>query len=108
MSSPYTILDHLPSQIDDIPADSIVSKTLYQDSDLKTILFGFAPGQELSEHTASVPALLYFLDGEADLVLGEDQCQAGPGTWVHMPPQLPHSISARTEVTMLLIMLEKK
>ncbi len=38
---------------------------------LKVILVGFAQAEELSEHTASMPAVLHFLQGEAT-VLGQD------------------------------------
>lgn len=107
MNPSYQYLENLQDQIDEIPADSIISRTISSDHGMKTILFGFAPGQELSEHTASVPALLYFLEGEARLELGDDQLSAQPGTWVQMPPKLPHSIRAESRVTMLLIMLEQ-
>ena len=83
-----------------------VSKPLYQDSHVKVILFGFAAGQELSEHTASVPAMLHFLGGEAKLTLGDEAIDAGEGTFTHMPAHLPHSITAVTETRMLLIMLK--
>jgi ferredoxin len=85
--------------------DSIVSRTLHGDDGVKAVIFGFAAGQELSEHTASMPATLVFLQGEADLKLGEDRMSAQPGTWVHMPPNMPHSITAKTPVVMLLLLL---
>jgi quercetin dioxygenase-like cupin family protein len=87
------------------PAESIVSRTLYGDEQVKAVLFTFAPGQELSEHTASTPAILHLLQGEAELTLGGQAQTAGPGTWVHMPARLPHALVARTEVTMLLLLL---
>jgi quercetin dioxygenase-like cupin family protein len=89
----------------EVPPDSIVSRTVIDDSAVKVVLFGFAAGQSLSEHTASRPAVLHFLTGHADLTLGERHLEAGPGTWVHMPPQLPHSVRARDEVRMLLLLL---
>lgn len=92
----------------DISGQSTISKTLYQDDRLKAILFGFAAGQELSEHTASMPAIIHFLSGEARVTLGEEAIDAGPNTWVHMPANLPHSISAKTEVRMLLLLLKSE
>ena len=103
----YTYLNNLLNQVPDIPPDSIISRTLYSDGQLKTILFAFAPGQELSEHTAAQMAILHFVEGEADLTLGEDTMSAQAGTWVHMPPHLPHSIVAKTSVVMLLMMMMK-
>lgn len=100
----YIHVEDIAALVGEIPDDTIVSRTFHEDERLKAILFGFAPGQELSEHTASQPAILHFLEGEADLVLGEDEHMAAPGTWVRMPPRHPHSVRARTRVTMLLLL----
>lgn len=88
------------------PADGILSRTLLNDENLKVVAFGFAAGEELSEHTAASPAVLHMLCGEATLTLGTDQQQASTGTWVHMPAQLPHSIRAQTPVVLLLLLLK--
>lgn len=106
MSSPYVYLADLHQQIPEIPADSIVSRTIHSDDDVKVVLFGFAAGQELSEHTAAMPAMLYFVQGEAALTLGEDSLTAQAGTLAHMPPHLPHSIVAKTPVVMLLLLFK--
>ncbi len=102
MEENYTYIDDLVSLIDAFPPDSIISRNLFQDDSLKVILFGFQPGQELSEHTASVPATLQFLSGTATLRLGDDTKPAQQGTWVHLPAHLSHSIKAETETLMLL------
>ncbi len=105
MNAPYTYLKTLDDLFFDIPDESIVSRTFYENGQIKAILFGFAAGQELSEHTASRPAILHFLRGTARLTLGEDSMQAEENTWVYMEPRLPHSIVAETTVYMLLVML---
>lgn len=90
-----------------IPEDGTISRTLYQDDRLKVVLFGFAAGQELSEHTASMPAIMHFIQGEARVTLGNDAIDARPNTWVRMPAHLPHSIHANTPVVMLLLLLRE-
>ena len=107
MTTDYTYLPNLSDLVPDIPADSILSRTFYTDNEVKAILFSFAAGQELSEHTASQPAILHFLHGEADLTLGDDAMEAQAGTWVHMPPNLAHSIVAKTPLVMLLLLMQK-
>ncbi|MBE7468548.1 MAG: cupin [Anaerolineae bacterium] len=106
MTLNYTYLANLAEQIPEIPPDSIVSRTIYSDDQVKAILFGFAAGQELSEHTSAQMAVLHFIQGEADLTLGDHSMSAQVGTWVHMPPRLPHSVYARTQVLMLLLMFK--
>jgi quercetin dioxygenase-like cupin family protein len=83
-----------------------LSRTLYQDERLKVVLFGFSAGQELSEHTASTPAVMHFLKGEADLTLDGEAVAAHAGTWIHMPPNLRHSIRASSPLVMLLLLLK--
>jgi quercetin dioxygenase-like cupin family protein len=104
MTSMYTLIQSLDEQ--DIPADGILSRTIYNDDQLKAVVFAFAPGQELSEHTASTPAVIHIVKGEALLTLGDDTIEARAGTWVHMPAQLPHSLQASTPMVMLLLLLK--
>jgi quercetin dioxygenase-like cupin family protein len=88
------------------PADGILSRTVFQDDRVKAVVFGFGQGQELSEHTAAKPAMLFFVKGEATVGLGDDLKEAQVGTWVHMPAGLQHSIRAKTPLVMLLVLLK--
>lgn len=105
MAATYTSFTDLAKEAQP-PANGILSRTLYNDDRVKAVVFGFAQGEELSEHTASMPALLHFLKGEARLTLGQDTMEAGPGSWIHMPTGLRHSIQAKTPVVMLLVLLK--
>jgi quercetin dioxygenase-like cupin family protein len=105
MTLPYTTISDLAKEVQP-PDKGILSRTLFNDDRLKAVLFGFAQSEELSEHTASMPAVLHFLRGEAAVTLGDDQHEATPGTWVHMPTGLRHSIRAKTPVIMLLLLLK--
>ena len=106
MTITYTHFTDLAQEVQP-PDKGILSRTLFNDDRLKAVLFGFAQGEELSEHTASMPAVLHFLQGEARLTLGDDTLEARPGTWVHMPKGLRHSIQAKTPVVMLLLLLKE-
>ncbi|MCE9552885.1 MAG: cupin domain-containing protein [Planctomycetes bacterium] len=101
----YTHILDLANEADP-PADGILSRTIFQDDRVKAVIFGFGQGQELSEHTASKPAMLHFVKGEAAVGLGDDTKEAQAGTWVHMPAGLKHSIKAKTPVVMLLVLLK--
>jgi quercetin dioxygenase-like cupin family protein len=89
-----------------VPPDGILSRTLHNDERLRVVLFAFSKGQQLTEHTASVPAVLHVLEGEAALKLGADTQEARAGTWVYMPAKLPHGIEAKTPLILLLLMLK--
>ncbi len=106
MTQPYTFIKDLPAEIS-IPENGILSRTLQDDAHSKVVAFGFAPGQELSAHTAPMPAVLYFVNGEADLRLGQDALEAAAGTVVHMPAGLEHGIQAKTPLVMLLVLIRR-
>jgi quercetin dioxygenase-like cupin family protein len=101
MSSSYLLTASLFAEIA-IPEKGILSHTLYDDENLKIILFGFAAGQELTAHTAPMPATIEFLEGEASVTLGTDRHDVAPGTLIHMQPKLTHGIAAKTPLRMLL------
>ena len=101
----FTLHEDLIGQVA-IPDDGTISKTIFQDERVKVLLFGFASGQELSEHTASVPAILHVLEGQASVTLGTTAHELKPGAWVHMAAALPHSVRATTAVKMLLLLLK--
>lgn len=103
--TPYTHITDLAKEAQP-PEKGILSRTLFNDEKIKAVIFGFAKGEELSEHTASMPAILHFLQGEGKLTLGDDAVEAKPGTWVHMPTGQRHSIQAKSPVVMLLLLLK--
>ena len=106
MSANYTHIADLAAEVEP-PADGILTRTLLDNDDTKAVAFGFAAGEELSEHTASMPAILHFIQGEAALTLGETTVDAGPETWIHMGAELKHSVQAKTPVVMLLLLLKQ-
>lgn len=104
----YILHPDLQAELPEIPADSIVSRTLVNEPNLRCVLFGFAPGQELTEHTSTKAATLHFLAGRAQVTLGEDVHQVEAGAFVYMAPNLRHAIRAEDEVVMLLTLVEDK
>jgi len=100
----YTVIENLLKAVE-IPQDGTLSRTLYRDDNVKIVLFGFAGGQELSQHTASVPAIIEILQGDARVTLDSEEKELSAGSWVYMAAKLPHAVYARTDVVMLLTML---
>ena len=101
----YTFLANLLQEFT-LPENGILSRVLHKDDMANVTLFGFSAGQELSAHSAPTPAILYFLEGEAEVQLGEDKLNAQPGSFVYMPPMLPHGISAKSPLKMLLVQIK--
>ena len=101
----YTFLADLQQEFV-LPEKGIVSRVLRKDDQVNVTLFGFSPGEALSTHSAPTPAILYFLEGEAEVQLGEDKVDAQKGSFIYMLPMLPHGISAKTALRMLLVQIK--
>ena len=106
MNDNYTHIIDLAKEVEP-PEDGILTRTLFNDDHVKAVIFGFGKGEELSEHTASMPAILHLIKGEATLTLGDDTVEAQAGTWIHMAPELKHSVQTKTPLVMLLLLLKK-
>ena len=88
-----------------VPDDGILSRTMYRDETVKAVLVGMDAGQQLSEHTASRPAIVHILQDRGHLTLGDEAYAVGAGAWVHMPARLRHSLRAETPLVLLLLLL---
>ena len=90
----------------DYQKGSIVSKTLIDKSAGTLTLFAFDKGQGLSEHTAAFDALVYLLDGEAEVTISGKPLQLIHGEMVIMPANQPHALKAINRFKMMLVMIK--
>jgi quercetin dioxygenase-like cupin family protein len=91
----------LPAETQYAP-NGIVSRTLLRTANLRTVLFGFAEGQELTEHTSTQHALIQILSGECEFLLSGEPHKMRAGDLLYMPPHLAHSVKATQQFSMLL------
>lgn len=90
-----------------IPARGILSQTLSDEGGVELVLFAFAAGERLSEHTSARPAIIHVLAGEADLTAGGEAWVAAAGAWLRMAEDTRHSVVARTPLVMALYLLPR-
>lgn len=88
-----------------VPQRGILSQTLSNVDGIELVLFAFAPGEALTEHTSARPAIIHILSGEGVLTVGDGAYAARPGTWARMPADCRHSLAARTPMVMALYLL---
>jgi quercetin dioxygenase-like cupin family protein len=91
----------LPAETQFAP-NGIVSRTLLRTANSRVVLFGFAEGQELTEHTSTQHALVQVLSGECGFSLAGQPHHLKTGDLLYMPPNLPHAAKATTKLSMLL------
>ncbi|MBC7343335.1 MAG: cupin domain-containing protein [Clostridia bacterium] len=89
----------------DYQQGSVVSRTVIDKKVGTVTLFAFDQGQGLSEHTAPFDALVYILDGEAEITISGTPLVAKEGEAVIMPANQPHALRATSPFKMLLIMI---
>ena len=86
---------------------NVVSRTIIKKESGTVTLFAFDKGEELSEHTAPFDALVYVLDGKADIFIDKKQNELTKGQMIIMPANLPHALKAAERLKMLLVLIKK-
>ena len=86
--------------------NGIVSRTLLRTPTSRVVLFGFAVGQELSEHTSTQHALIQILSGQCEFSLAGKPHPLKTGDVLYMPPNLPHAVKATEQFSMLLTLFK--
>jgi len=84
---------------------SVVSREIVSGKTGTVTLFAFDAGQGLSEHTAPFDALVYLLDGEADISISGKTLHLKEGEMVIMPANEPHALKATKRFKMMLVMI---
>ena len=90
----------------DYQKDSIVSRTLIDKNTGTVTFFAFDEGQGLSEHTAPFDALVYLLDGEAEISISGKPFSLKQGEMIIMPANEPHALKAVKQFKMILTMIK--
>lgn len=93
-----------------IPAvgDGIVSRALLATPELRVVVFSFAPGQALTEHTNPARAVIQILSGECEFSVAGQPRSMRAGDLLHLPPRVPHAVTASTAMTMLLTLAPER
>lgn len=86
---------------------AIVSRTIIKKESGTVTIFAFDKGQSLSEHTAPYDALVFVIDGEAEIRVGEKIYNLKTNEILIMPANIPHAVKAKEKFKMLLIMLRE-
>jgi quercetin dioxygenase-like cupin family protein len=89
----------------DYQAGAIVSRTIIDKKTGTVTFFAFDRGEGLSEHTTPFAALVYLLDGEAEVTISGQALRLRKGEMVIMPANEPHALRAVKRFKMLLTMV---
>ena len=84
---------------------SIVSRVLLKNNGGTVTLFAFDQGEGLSEHTTPFEALVFVVDGEAEVEIAGEVYSVKLGETITLPANVPHAVRAVARFKMLLTMI---
>jgi quercetin dioxygenase-like cupin family protein len=85
---------------------SVVSREIIRKPAGTMTVFAFDQGQGLSEHTAPFDAVVFLLEGEAEITIDKKPYSVKEGEMIIMPANKPHALKAVTKYKMLLVMIK--
>ena len=85
---------------------AVVSTTLIEKETGTVTVFAFDRDQGLSEHTAPFDAMVYILDGKAEISISGKPNTLEQGEMIVMPANEPHALKAVERFKMMLIMIK--
>ena len=87
---------------------AVVSRTVISKPAGTVTLFAFDQGQGLSTHSAPYDAMVWILEGAAEITIDGKPLVAQTGDMVIMPANLPHALNAAQPFKMALVMIKEK
>ena len=87
---------------------AVVSKHILKKDTGNISLFAFDKGEALSEHTAPFDAVVYIVDGKADILIDGHSNILEAGESIVMPADIPHALKAVEKFKMVLTMIKSK
>ena len=101
----FTVLENLLDEVE-IPENGTLSRVVFNADGLRVVLFAFDTGEQLTDHSATVPAVVQVIKGRIEMTLGDEKMEINPGSWVHMDAHLIHALVA-LEPSVVILTLQR-
>lgn len=82
--------------------NSIVSRTITDNTNSSLTLFAFDAGQSIASHSAPVDAVVQAVEGEVEITISNEKFKLQEGDMILMPKGEPHGLVALTKFKMAL------
>ena len=97
----FTAIENLLDEVE-IPKNGTLSRVMFNADGLRVVLFAFDTGEQLTDHSATVPAIVQVIKGRLEITLGDQTIEIDPGSWIHMDANLTHAVVALEPSVMIL------
>jgi quercetin dioxygenase-like cupin family protein len=94
-----------PARLVEYQDGAVVSREVLKKPAGSVTVFAFDEGQGLSEHTAPFDALVFVLEGEAEITISGKPHRLNGGEMILMPAHQPHALKALRRFKMILTMI---
>lgn len=85
----------------------IETVTMAQKKGVGVTAMAFGKGEGVGPHAAKGDALIYIHEGVATVKIGEETMEATSGQFVVMPANIPHQVTAKEDMKMLLVVVKE-
>ncbi|WP_294375217.1 cupin domain-containing protein [uncultured Clostridium sp.] len=85
----------------------IETVTMAQKKGVGVTALAFGKGEGVGPHTAKGDAMIYIHEGIASVKVGDKELEAHKGQLVVMPANIPHQVTAKENMKMLLIVVKE-
>lgn len=85
---------------------SVVSSVVLKKSTGNITVFAFDEGEGLSEHTTPFDAMVYIIEGNAEITISSKINVVTEGEMLILPANQPHALKALTKYKMMLVMIK--
>lgn len=96
---------HKLADLVDYQVGSVVSRAVLSRETGTITVFAFDEGEGLSEHQAPFDALVYILDGQAEISIAGQAYRVSRGEFIILPAGEVHALKALMRFKMALIMI---
>ena len=86
----------------------IETVTMAQKKGVGLTVLAFGKGEGVGPHAAKGDALIYIHSGVATVKIGDNSVEATKGQIVVMPANVPHQVTAKEDMKMLLIVVKEE
>ncbi len=86
----------------------IETVTMAQKKGVGLTALAFGKGEGVGPHAAKGDALIYIHHGVATVKIGDKVMEASKGQMVVMPANIPHQVTAKEDMKMLLVVVKEE
>ncbi len=100
-----TLTTFILSVTADIAEKSTISKNFFKTDGFRAMMFSFAAGEELTDHSSKKQGILHVLSGKGVFATESETVQLEENSWIHIPAELTHRVKAESDLHFLLYLV---